>query len=52
VIPADWKSDILRRVLFDPDTKTGADRSVEWWEGAIDHIFKCSNKQLLAIVKR
>lgn len=28
VIPADWKSDILRRVLFDPDTKTGSDRSL------------------------
>jgi hypothetical protein len=28
VIPADWNSDILRRVLFDPDTKTGADRSL------------------------
>jgi hypothetical protein len=28
VIPADWNSDILRRVLFDPDTKTGMDRSL------------------------
>jgi hypothetical protein len=28
VIPADWNSDILRRVLFDPDTKTGTDRSL------------------------
>jgi hypothetical protein len=28
VIPADWNSDILRRVLFDPDTRTGADRSL------------------------
>jgi len=28
VIPADWNSDILRRVLFDPDTKTGVDRSL------------------------
>jgi hypothetical protein len=28
VIPADWNSDILRRVLFDSDTKTGADRSL------------------------
>ncbi|MGJ0490254.1 hypothetical protein [Methylobacter sp.] len=27
VIPADWESDILRRVLFDPDMRTGADRS-------------------------
>ena len=28
VIPADWNNDILRRVLFDPDTKTGIDRSL------------------------
>jgi hypothetical protein len=28
VIPANWNSDILRRVLFDPDTRTGADRSL------------------------
>jgi hypothetical protein len=28
VIPTDWTGDILRRVLFDPDTKTGADRSL------------------------
>jgi hypothetical protein len=28
VIPADWNSDILRRVLFDPDKTTGADRSL------------------------
>ncbi|HEY5808801.1 MAG TPA: hypothetical protein VIT67_12575, partial [Povalibacter sp.] len=28
VIPADWSSDILRRVLFDPDANTGADRSL------------------------
>lgn len=27
-IPADWNSDILRRVLFDPDKTTGADRSL------------------------
>ena len=27
-IPADWTGDILRRVFFDPDTKTGADRSL------------------------
>lgn len=27
-IPSDWAGDILRRVLFDPDTKTGADRSL------------------------
>ena len=28
VIAADWNSDILRRVFFDPDTRTGADRSL------------------------
>jgi hypothetical protein len=28
VFPADWNSDILRRVLFDPDKKTGLDRSL------------------------
>jgi hypothetical protein len=28
VIPADWNSDILRRVLFDPDKNTGVDRSL------------------------
>jgi hypothetical protein len=28
VIPADWNSDILRRVLFDPDKNTGLDRSL------------------------
>jgi hypothetical protein len=28
VIPTDWNSDILRRVLFDPDMKTGRDRSL------------------------
>jgi hypothetical protein len=27
-IPADWTNDILRRVLFDPDPTTGADRSL------------------------
>jgi len=27
-IPADWKSDILRRVVFDPDSLTVADRSL------------------------
>jgi hypothetical protein len=27
-IPADWNSDILRRVLFDPAPTTGADRSL------------------------
>src|SRR6478752_7604147 len=27
-IPADWANDILRRVLFDPDPRTGADRSL------------------------
>jgi hypothetical protein len=27
-IPADWKSQILRRALFDPDPRTGADRSL------------------------
>jgi len=28
VVPVDWNSDILRRVLFDPDTTTGLDRSL------------------------
>ena len=28
LIPTDWQGDILRRVLFDPDAKTGADRSL------------------------
>jgi hypothetical protein len=28
VIPADWTGDILRRVLYDPDTTSGADRSL------------------------
>jgi hypothetical protein len=28
LIPADWTGDILRRVLFDPDARTGADRSL------------------------
>src|SRR5262245_30445906 len=28
VIPADWNGDILRRVFFDPDARTGADRSL------------------------
>ena len=27
-IPADWENQILRRVLFDPDTATGTDRSL------------------------
>src|SRR5258708_7035990 len=27
-IPADWENQILRRVLFDPDSTTGADRSL------------------------
>jgi hypothetical protein len=27
-IPADWENQILRRVLFDPDPTTGADRSL------------------------
>jgi hypothetical protein len=27
-IPTDWNGDILRRVLFDPDARTGADRSL------------------------
>lgn len=27
-IPPDWNNDILRRVLFDPDASTGADRSL------------------------
>ena len=27
-IPADWHNDILRRVLFDPDARTGRDRSL------------------------
>ena len=27
-VPADWASDILRRVFFDPDTTTGIDRSL------------------------
>jgi hypothetical protein len=27
-IPTDWTGDILRRVLFDPDPKSGADRSL------------------------
>ena len=27
-IPADWHNDILRRVLFDPDSRTGRDRSL------------------------
>lgn len=27
-IPADWSNEILRRVLFDPDPMTGADRSL------------------------
>jgi hypothetical protein len=27
-VPADWTSDILRRVLFDPDQNTGRDRSL------------------------
>lgn len=26
-IPADWNNQILRRVVFDPDPTTGADRS-------------------------
>jgi len=28
VIPADWEGDIMRRLFFDPDTRTGADRSL------------------------
>lgn len=28
IIPDDWTGDILRRVLYDPDTNTGADRSL------------------------
>lgn len=28
VIPTDWEDQILRRVLYDPDPKTGADRSL------------------------
>jgi len=28
VIPADWNGAITRRVLFDPDTNSGADRSL------------------------
>ncbi|HYO84776.1 MAG TPA: hypothetical protein VES20_25465 [Bryobacteraceae bacterium] len=28
VIPADWEDQILRRVLYDPDPNTGADRSL------------------------
>lgn len=31
VIPPDWTNDILRRVLFDPDPNTGADRSFRAW---------------------
>jgi hypothetical protein len=27
-IPTDWPNQILQRVLFDPDPKTGADRSL------------------------
>ena len=27
-IPADWHNDILRRVLSDPDSRTGRDRSL------------------------
>src|SRR5215472_7361350 len=27
-LPADWNGDILRRVFFDPDPTTGADRSL------------------------
>src|SRR5262245_5658246 len=28
VIPTDWNSDILRRVFYDPDKRTGLDRSL------------------------
>ena len=31
VIPPDWANLILRRVLFDPEPKTGADRSFRAW---------------------
>jgi len=33
-IPADWHNDIVRRVLFDPDPTTGADRSLRTYINA------------------
>jgi hypothetical protein len=47
VIPADWNNDILRRVLFDPDTKTGADRSLR----AYIHAASSGRADLDAVVR-
>jgi hypothetical protein len=47
VIPADWNSDILRRVLFDPDTKTGGDRSLR----AYIHAASSGRADLDAVVR-
>ena len=37
VIPADWNSDILRRVLYDPDKTTGADKSLRTYIHAVSY---------------
>lgn len=47
VIPADWNGDILRRVLFDPDTQTGADRSLR----AYIHAASSGRADLDAVVR-
>jgi hypothetical protein len=47
LIPANWNSDILRRVLFDPDTTTGADRSLR----AYIHAASSGRAELEAVVK-
>ena len=46
-IPDDWNSDILRRVLFDPDPRTGADRSLR----AYIHAASSGLADLDAVVK-
>ena len=35
--PSDWDSLIMRRVLYDPDPATGADRSLRSYLGAISY---------------
>jgi len=47
LIPPDWAGAILRRVLFDPDAKTGADRSLR----AYIHAASSGRADLDAVVK-
>jgi hypothetical protein len=45
-VPADWPADILKRVLFEPDSRTGADRSLR----ALIHAMSSGRADLDAVV--